>query len=86
MDSSTLLLEPSPEGRIAIVAVRFMRAHARIFGRFPDVADLREHIRGDVEREVLIGTLVGLQKRREECDSAIRAIIVEIAKKYPKII
>jgi hypothetical protein len=72
-------LEPTPEGRIAVVAMGTIRHFARVYRRLPDIADLRDELRVHVVREIMLGKLDGLRVRREKSDEVIRRLIIEIA-------
>jgi hypothetical protein len=77
--SGRIKIYPTPEERIAAVAMGTIRHFARAYRRLPDIADLREDLRVHVVREIMLGKLEGLRVRREKSDEVIRKLIIEIA-------
>lgn len=74
MNGERIENEPTPEGRIAAVAVTLIREMRKKFSRPPDYADMRDAIRAQVRKELTRARVA----EAKECERPDR---VEVLKK-----
>jgi len=79
MISNRLEMEPTPEGRLAIVVREELYRHLGIGRKYPpDFADLREVLKGPVHLEILSERLAEAQLKPNN-DERVFQLLLEIA-------